>query len=135
MELRDKSILFYDGYCGLCNKVVHWLLKNHINETIYFASLQSSIAQKLLQKQDLNLDTVVFYQAGQIYKKSQAISLLLIYCQTPYPFLGKLLTIVPAFVSNFFYDRVAQVRYKTFGQFDHCPLPPLKYRKQFLIDE
>jgi predicted DCC family thiol-disulfide oxidoreductase YuxK len=53
--------------------------------------------------------------------------------QMPYP--AKALSWVrflPAWLTDFFYGIVARTRYRIFGKYDHCPLPPEGDRARFL---
>ncbi len=50
----DKSsphpILLYDGVCGLCNRLVQFILRRDGAEVFQFASLQSSLAKRILER-------------------------------------------------------------------------------------
>ena len=39
---------------------------------------------------------------------------------------------LPAWLTDFFYGIVARARYRIFGKYDHCPLPPVEVRSRFL---
>ena len=54
-------IIFYDGVCGLCNRLVQFLLKHDKDGRLRFASLQSEFAAKVLGRHNINakdLDTI-----------------------------------------------------------------------------
>jgi predicted DCC family thiol-disulfide oxidoreductase YuxK len=42
------KIIFFDGYCNLCNGFVDWVVKRDTHAQFKFASLQSETAKKLL---------------------------------------------------------------------------------------
>ena len=44
------SVVLYDGLCGLCNRLNQFILKRDLHDRFRFASLQSDIAAKLLQR-------------------------------------------------------------------------------------
>ena len=46
--------------------------------------------------------------------------------------LLKVARIIPAPLRDWLYDRVADVRYRIFGKYDTCPLPPPEVRARFL---
>jgi predicted DCC family thiol-disulfide oxidoreductase YuxK len=53
--------------------------------------------------------------------------------EVPYP--AKALSwfgILPAWLTDFVYGFVARVRYRIFGRYDQCPLPPAEHRGRFL---
>ena len=55
------KIVFFDGYCSLCNALVDWLIRIDKSNQLKFASLQGETAAKLLgqQKETIDLDTVI----------------------------------------------------------------------------
>ena len=56
-----NPIILYDGVCGLCNRLVQFLLKHDKDGRLRFASLQSDFAVKVLGRHGLDpkdLDTV-----------------------------------------------------------------------------
>ena len=56
-----NPVLLYDGVCGLCNRLVQFVLKHDRKAHFRFASLQSAYAARILQPHDLDpddLDTV-----------------------------------------------------------------------------
>jgi predicted DCC family thiol-disulfide oxidoreductase YuxK len=54
-------ILLYDGVCGLCNRLVQFILRRDAKATFRFASLQSGLAARVLARHGIlpqALDTV-----------------------------------------------------------------------------
>ena len=49
VEPTRLSVLFYDGQCGLCNRVVRLLLQTDRAGRLRFATLQSAPAQAYLR--------------------------------------------------------------------------------------
>ena len=39
--MENDTIVFYDGDCGLCNRVVQFILRNERNQKLVFCALQS----------------------------------------------------------------------------------------------
>ena len=63
VEPTRLSVLFYDGQCGLCNRVVRLLLQTDRAGRLRFATLQSAPAQAYLRQQGLptqDFDSLVF---------------------------------------------------------------------------
>ena len=59
-----NPVLLYDGVCGLCNRLVRFVLKRDRRAHFRFASLQSNYAARILKShgldpQDLNTLYVV----------------------------------------------------------------------------
>lgn len=127
-----ENILFFDGVCSLCNSAVDFFISNDKNKMLKYSPLQGITAKKLLEPQYINdLNTVVLYQNGKIYTKSEAIirglsSISLFYR----PLIFSL--ILPVKLRDFIYDLIAKNRYKFFGKKDSCRLPTPEERELFL---
>ncbi|NCA21262.1 MAG: DUF393 domain-containing protein, partial [Crocinitomicaceae bacterium] len=46
---ENRTILFYDGDCGLCSRAVLFVVKNERFPKIYFSSIQSEFAKQFLK--------------------------------------------------------------------------------------
>lgn len=138
-ETNSNSIVLYDGVCGLCNRLVQFILKRDKRDYFRFASLQSDWSSTLLQRHNLDphdLDTVyvvVDYAkpAERLLARSDAILFL----------LGKLGGIwkvavvgkfLPRTLRDAMYGLVARNRYRVFGKYESCMLPEQKHRAKFL---
>ena len=130
-------IVFYDGYCVLCSKLIDFILTRDRQAKFRFASLQSAFSQKILSIKGYptaniqNLSNIVYLQHNVLKIKSDAVLSVLwdlggIYKVTC---LGYLL---PRFVRDFAYDRLAKVRYKVFGKRDTCRVPTPEEMSRFL---
>ncbi len=135
----SNPIVLYDGVCGLCNRLVQFLLRHDRHDRLRFASLQSDFAAVILQRHGADsrdLDTVyvvVGYeeQDEKLLARSDAIlslggSLGGIWSLA---ILGKVL---PRFLRDALYNLVARNRYSVFGKFDSCMMPEGRYRRKFL---
>ena len=122
MTLKDP-ILFYDGTCHLCNRLVQFVLKYEKNSVLLFSSLQSNFAQQFLDN-DLttSMDTVVVYNSmeDKILYKSEAIAYVFKAMGGIWTVNGFLVKLFPKPFANFFYDIIAQNRYSWFGKSDVC---------------
>ena len=134
-----KTVVLYDGVCGLCNRLNQFLLKRDQNDHFRFASLQSELAASLLKGYDiysLDLDTVYvvadFEQPGQhLLARSDAILHVLGRLGGVWGLLS-LGRILPKSLRDALYNVVARNRYSVFGQYDVCLMPEEKYRRKFL---
>lgn len=125
-------ILFFDGVCLFCNRIVLWLLKFDKAERLSFATLQGKRAQNYLSTAELkSLDTVIFYDGNKKYYKSEAffkiLSLLPWYFYPMY-----ILKIFPSSFLDIIYDLIAQNRHKIFGKSEVCFIPSKKNAHRFL---
>jgi len=129
-----NNILLFDGVCNLCNYAVQFVIKRDRNAVIKFASLQSSIGQKLLLQHQLSntqFDSFVYIKNNKIFLKSTAALHLMKDIGGIWKFLYAFI-IVPEFIRNTIYNIVSKNRYKWFGKKDSCMMPNEKLRERFL---
>ncbi len=134
MNQLPPHMLFYDGVCAMCNGIVKCMLRIDQDRLFHFAPLQgetAELARKLDPEFPTTIETVVYVRRGEVFVRSRAVALAM--QQMPYP--AKALSWVrflPAWLADFFYGIVARTRYRVFGKYDHCPLPPEGDRARFL---
>ena len=138
-EPESKAIVLYDGVCGLCNRAVQFLLKRDRLDRLQFASLQSDLAAKVLNRHGLDpkgLDTVY-----AVLNYGEPNETLLAKGDAFLFFAGvvggiwsvaRVVKIMPRPVRNRLYDFVARHRYQVFGKSESCMLPDPKQRHKFL---
>ena len=130
----DGPLVLYDGTCGLCDRSVQLILRHDRRGRFRFAALQSDTGRALLERHGLPvdaLDTVVLVEDGRAWVKSRAALRIARKMDAPWPAL-RVLGLVPRPVADFFYDRLANNRYRLFGRVDACMLPPPEVRARFL---
>ena len=70
----ENPIVFYDGECGLCDRVVSFLTARDKKQRLRFAALQSETARALLPPHRIaNLDTVVLVNEKGTHIESSAV--------------------------------------------------------------
>jgi len=137
---ESNPIILYDGVCGLCNRMVQFLLNHDKHGRLRFASLQSDFAEKVLRRhgfdpKDLDTLHVVenYDQADErMLQRSNAILRAGRELSGVWSVLAGAAGIVPRPVRDLVYGFVAQNRYRVFGKFDTCMLPDPKQRSRFL---
>ena len=139
MSESNRTIVLYDGVCGLCNRAVQFLLKRDRHDRFRFASLQSDFAANLLQRHGIDhtkLDTVyAVVNHGETNEKLLAKG-------DAFLFFAKVLggiwsvarlgSVIPRPIRNWLYDFVAANRYRVFGKAESCMLPDPASRHKFL---
>ncbi|HEX9422125.1 MAG TPA: thiol-disulfide oxidoreductase DCC family protein [Pyrinomonadaceae bacterium] len=138
-KAKSNPIVLYDGVCGLCNRLVQFLLKRDTHDHFRFASLQSEFANNLLTHHSLDandLDTVyVVKDYGQPNERLLARSDAILFMLTQ---LGgfwqaaRLARALPGALRDAVYGIVARNRYRVFGKHESCMLPEPKHRAKFL---
>jgi predicted DCC family thiol-disulfide oxidoreductase YuxK len=138
-KAAPTSIVLYDGVCGLCNRLVQFLLKRDRRDRIRFAPLQSAFAGPPLRQRGfdpLDLDTVyVIMDHGQPTERVLARSDAILYVLRQLGGIwniARLGSLLPRRVRDGIYQVVARNRYRVFGRHDSCLLPEEKYRRKFL---
>ena len=135
-----RHILFYDGVCGMCDRIVQLVLARDRRRVFRFAALQSAVAAQTLArfgKDARDLDTVyVVVDAGsdgeRVLERGRAMLFVLRQLGGAWGVLGAVGWIVPRVVADFFYRRVAASRYRVFGKLDACRVPSPEERGRFL---
>jgi predicted DCC family thiol-disulfide oxidoreductase YuxK len=134
MNELPPRVLFYDGVCAMCNGIVKAMLRLDRDARFHFAPLQGETAERartLHPDFPHEIETVVYLRDGEVFLRSRAAAFAM--AELPYP--TKALSwfrFLPRWLTDFFYQLVARVRYRVFGKYDHCPLPPAEVRARFL---
>lgn len=130
---NNDFIVFFDGYCGLCNKSVDWLLSQDRKGQIKFAPLQGDTAKLLLSESDrADLDTVIVWDRGGTFKRSEAIFKAIALVGPQWNLLVAVLNFIPVKIRDIVYRAVAANRYPVFGKRDTCRLPAQNEQQRFL---
>ena len=134
------TIVFYDGVCGLCNRLNRFLLRRDRDARIRFAALQSPIARQLLAAHGLDssdLDTVYVMadwttDSERVLARSRAVLHALGQLGGPWLMLARVGNLVPRPLADIAYRAIARSRYRIFGHYDQCQIPPPEWRDRFL---
>jgi predicted DCC family thiol-disulfide oxidoreductase YuxK len=136
----DHPIILYDGVCGLCNRLVRFILKHDRKDRFRFAALQSTFARAILERHGLNpdaLDTfhVVFDYASsteRVLARDEGVAAVLEELGGTWRVWAMLFRIFPSSIRKWQYNLIASTRYRLFGKYDACPLPDPKASHKFL---
>jgi len=137
---EGHPIVLYDGVCGLCNRLVQFLLKRDKRERLRFASLQSHFAERVLTRHGIDpkdLDTVqvvINYDRPdeQVVSRSDAVLRASAELGMPWNALAATARIIPRALRDVAYRFVARNRYRVFGKYETCMLPDANQRHRFL---
>lgn len=139
-ERRSGPIVLYDGVCALCNGLVRFVLARDRDGIFRFASLQGALARDTLARHGRNpddLDTlVVVLDPGspdeRLLDRSTAALFVLQRLSGIWRVAGRVVAWVPPALRDAVYRAIARTRYRTFGKYEVCPLPPPGVRDRFL---
>jgi predicted DCC family thiol-disulfide oxidoreductase YuxK len=138
IETSDgPPVLLYDGVCGFCSKSVQLILDNDRRGEMRFAALQSDYGLAVVERHPglRGIDSVVFVERAsgveRVYIRSEAALKVAAYLGGFWRvFLAAKL--LPTRLRDYLYDLFARNRYKLFGKYDSCMLPPPEVRARFL---
>ena len=129
MQKANRVVLFFDGYCNLCNGAVRFVLNNEKASDLKFASLQGETAQEYLPSS--LPDSLVMWIDGKVYVKSSAALKLIPYMKWHFQFL-RILWIFPGNLRNAFYRFIAKNRIRWFGSSPYCAVMQPQWKDRFL---
>lgn len=135
-EPEGAPLVLYDGVCALCHWAVRFIVDRDLPGAFRFAPLQSELGRQWMTREGLSvndLDTVVLVQEGRAYVRSDAAFRILAQLETRWRILA-VFRHLPSFITDACYRLVASTRYRVFGRYDSCPLPPAHLRHRFLSD-
>jgi predicted DCC family thiol-disulfide oxidoreductase YuxK len=113
---------------------VQFVLRNDRLGKVSFAPLQGKSAERWLAPDEIcDLQSIVVLAAdGSKLKQSAAVAHVLKNMGGGWVVVGVGIELFPAFFRDFFYQRIARVRYRIFGKFDACRLPTPQEKQRFL---
>ena len=140
--MQGRALLLYDGVCALCNGVVQFLMKHDRLDRFRYAPLQSSLGREVLARFDIHsfpdgvmLLTDALTLGERLYQRSDAVAEALQRLSGPsgmWRFAGRVLRLAPRRLRDWGYGMVARFRYRLFGRYDTCPIPPPEQRRRLL---
>jgi predicted DCC family thiol-disulfide oxidoreductase YuxK len=132
-------VILYDGVCGLCDRLVKFLLKRDRQARFCFAPLQGPFARDLLASRygsfgDLDtLVVIAHYQTRSEQRLSRAAAVLFVLRELDGLWrYTRVFSFAPAFLLDLGYRWVAKSRYRLFGKYDSCSLPDTEHRSRFI---
>ncbi|MGH3725127.1 MAG: thiol-disulfide oxidoreductase DCC family protein [Phycisphaerales bacterium] len=135
---EHAPVLLYDGVCALCNGAVKKILRADKVGTMRFAALDSEYGRQVIERHPelVGVDSFVIVDnpgepVEQIHIRSDAVLCVIDYLGGTRR-ASLIARLVPRPVRDTLYRLVARTRYRVFGQYDTCPVPPPEVRARFL---
>lgn len=130
----DRIVLF-DGVCNFCNSSVNFIIRHDRKGVFKFAPLQSEIGSELTRRYRIadDVDSIILIDGEEAFVKSDAALGIARSLGGVWSLLYSF-RIVPRFMRDWFYDRIAQYRYRLFGKKDVCMIPTHEVRGRFLSE-
>jgi predicted DCC family thiol-disulfide oxidoreductase YuxK len=127
------AVILYDGECGLCDRLVQWVLPRDREGRFRFAALQSEWAQSALRRHRLptaDFDSMVVLEGDRVFLRSTAALRVLRALpgwRWTYGFM-----LVPRAVRDVVYSWIARSRKRWFPTPVACGVPQPEWRDRFI---
>jgi predicted DCC family thiol-disulfide oxidoreductase YuxK len=138
-DSAGRHLILYDAVCGLCDRLVRFVLPRDRREVFHFASLQSNLGRSLVRQFGRDpdcLDTfyvVSDYRGASPHLMGRARAALFVAKALGGPWRAlAVLGVLPDGLLDPAYRLVARHRYGLFGRRESCFLPPAEYRRRFV---
>jgi len=132
-------LVLFDGVCGLCSRLVPFLLEHDHNRVFSFAALQSTAGRKVVERSGGDPDALTSfyvlanYRTGHAQMFSRSGAVLFVAGQLGWPWqIAVLGRILPVTIRDWLYDVVARNRYRMFGRDEQCLTPRPEFRGRFI---
>ncbi len=129
-----RRLVLYDGECGVCDRLVQFLLRADPDDGLHFAPLQGSTTLALRQQHPeipQGLDTMVYVEDGQVYLRSRAA--LALAAALPWPWRAvSWLRLLPTILTDLAYRAFAACRNGLGGGGQSCRLATAAEAPRFL---
>jgi predicted DCC family thiol-disulfide oxidoreductase YuxK len=132
-------LLLYDGVCGLCSRLVQFVLEHDRRALFKFASLQSETGREMVLRAGGNPDELsslyVFanYRSPEARAFTRSRAALFVVGALGWPWkVAVVLRVLPTALLDRFYDVIAGTRYRLFGRQEQCLIPRPEFRSRFV---
>jgi predicted DCC family thiol-disulfide oxidoreductase YuxK len=136
---QGVHLVLYDGVCGLCSRLLQFLLAVDDRAVFNFASLQSPTGRAIVERAGGHPDDLNSFYVSPNYRapgarvitKSEAA--LFVAGELGWPWkLAGLMRALPSGWLDRMYDLVARNRYRVFGRREQCLAPRPEFRNRFV---
>src|SRR5437762_6153885 len=128
---QKRHLLLYDGACGLCSRVVQFVLARDRRRVFDFASLQSAAGRAMLARAGVIGDELTTFYVCPNYRAAQPTALkksratLFVAGALGWPWKSAaIFSVLPAAWLDRIYDFVARNRHRVFGRQEQGLVPP-----------
>jgi predicted DCC family thiol-disulfide oxidoreductase YuxK len=134
---ESRSIVFFDGVCGLCNRFVRFVLHEDRNRKFLFSPIQGQTFKSLASRHPGTGRTdSVFVLRHSLEGEdllAQSDATLFILSELPkYRLLSRIGFVCPVAIRNAVYKLIATFRYKLWGRTLICQIPTPEEALRFL---
>ena len=132
-------LVLYDGMCGLCSRLVQFLLRHDHRRVFLFAPLHSNVGLSIVKQSGGNpVELTSFYvvadydmATSRVFTRSDAA--LFVAGKLGWPWkAARWLGVVPKAIRDRAYDLVARNRYRVFRRSDRCAIAHPRVQGRFI---
>ena len=131
-----RELVFFDGHCGLCHRLVRFVLAEDREKLFVFSTLQGEKIKALLDEATrarLPDSVVVRDSQGRVLVKSAAVVHVYDRLGGIWRVVALLLHLIPTALRDLGYDLVAKVRHQIFARpVESCPVVPPALKDRFV---
>lgn len=131
---QDRPLIIFDGVCVLCSGMARFVVARDKNRSFYLTTAQSPVGSALFTHYGFSTEdyeTSLLVEDGVAYERLDAFERIMWrlggVCR-----LAMVTRILPRFLRDFVYDRVARNRYSLFGKTEDCLVPPADWGDRFI---
>lgn len=130
-----KAIVFYDGFCGVCNYWVNWILRHDTEKRFFFAALQSEFAHSFSDHFNFTFprETIVVWQENVGFLLKSDALLFIFGTIKPSSFQVSMFKIFPKFLRDTAYTIFAYFR--RYVPMKQCEIPSKEDKNQFMTNK
>lgn len=138
-EPQGRHLVLYDDVCGLCSRLLQFLLRHDHRLVFNLASLQSRVGRSIVARSGGNPEELTSFYVVADYKTAASRVLtrsnaaLFVAGALDWPWKAvQFIRFVPRGLRDHAYDVVARSRYRVFGGHDRCLAPSPQVRRRFI---
>ena len=131
--------MVYDGVCGLCSRLLQFLLARDRRGAFAFASLQSAMGRAVVERlggdptELTSFYVLADYRTGHSRLFARSKAALFVAGQLGWPWKAAVLArVLPSALLDCAYNVIARNRYRLFGRFEQCLPTPRELRGRFV---
>ncbi len=132
--IQQYDIILFDAICVICNGWAKFLIKYDKPAKFKLVSAQSPLGEAILKYYAMSTEhysTMLVIKDGQLYTESTALLKVMQHLGLPFSLMNSGY-LIPRFIRDFLYRRVALNRYQLFGTTNNCLLPSAENKSHFL---
>jgi predicted DCC family thiol-disulfide oxidoreductase YuxK len=119
------DLIVYDGVCVLCSRTIRFIAERDRAENFRFVPLQSPYGRLLAERVGISIDNpetfVAILGGAAAFRSDAALGIL---ARLPGFAWTAALRTIPRPLRDGVYNLIARNRYRWFGRYDQCRLPP-----------